>query len=80
MKDQTVFNLVKELTELPDQRTIYQNYACNGEMFIRAGIPTAMIALPARYTDSPFEMIHIEDLKCVVELLHAFLCAEPFQG
>jgi endoglucanase len=66
--------------DIPFQRTIYQNYACDGEMFIRAGIPTAMIALPARYTHSPFEMIHIEDLKHAVELLQAFLYAKHFQG
>ena len=39
----------------------------------RAGIPTALVAIPLRYMHSPVEMVDLADVEAVVELLVAFV-------
>lgn len=63
--------------EIPFQRAVFQRYASDGEWFIRRGIPSALLAFPARYTHSPFEMVHEDDLQHCVSLLNAFLTTPP---
>ncbi len=38
----------------------------------RAGIPTALVSVPARYMHSPVEMVALEDIDAAVRLLAAF--------
>jgi tetrahedral aminopeptidase len=62
---------------IPTQPAIFQRFASDGEMFIRRGVDTALIAFPTRYTHSPFEMVDEGDLDACVRLIQAFLMSAP---
>jgi len=55
----SLFEVLKTLTEMAE--------------LIRQGIESALIAPPMRYTHSPFETVHEDDLRKMVQLLKAFL-------
>jgi putative aminopeptidase FrvX len=40
---------------------------------MKADIPSAMVAFPARYTHSPFETGHLDDIEALVEWLCRFV-------
>ncbi|MCA1668759.1 MAG: hypothetical protein LC793_15455 [Thermomicrobia bacterium] len=40
---------------------------------MKADIPAAMVAFPARYTHSPFETGHLGDIEALVNWLCAFM-------
>ncbi|HBY93273.1 MAG TPA: aminopeptidase [Chloroflexi bacterium] len=61
---------------MPVQSAVLPSFASDGLQFIRAGIATALLAAPTRYTHSPFEMTHEDDLVAMVDLLHAFLVTD----
>jgi tetrahedral aminopeptidase len=61
------------------QPAIFQNFASDGEAFIRRGVETALVAFPTRYTHSPFEMVDEQDLTQCVQLLAAFATSASYQ-
>jgi putative aminopeptidase FrvX len=67
---------VAEAKGIPVQLAVFPSYASDGLELIKAGIETALIAPPARYTHSPFEMTHEDDLMLAVDLLQAFLATD----
>lgn len=58
---------------IPIQLAVFHSYASDGLRLVQAGIETALIAPPCRYTHSPYEMIHEADLTRTVDLLKEFL-------
>lgn len=60
-----------EQASIPIQHAVFGSFGSDGAPFMQADIPTAMVAFPARYTHSPFEMGHLDD----IEALTAWLCA-----
>ena len=62
-----------EKADIPIQHAVFPSYASDGAELIRHGIETALVAPPVRYTHSPFEMAHEDDLLLTVQLLKAFL-------
>ncbi|MBX3071166.1 MAG: M20/M25/M40 family metallo-hydrolase [Thermomicrobiales bacterium] len=64
---------------IPVQECIYPGFGSDGAALIRTGIPTALLALPTRYTHAPFEMLDEADLLGALDLLQAFVTtpAEP---
>jgi len=52
------------------QRAVYDHLGTDADELIRHGIESAVIGLPTRYTHSPFEMVHEDDLYACVRLLH----------
>ena len=58
---------------IPVQRSVFPVYCSDGVELVRLGVPTALIAFPARYTHSPFESVDENDLKQCVDLLQHFL-------
>ena len=64
---------VAEESDIPVQHAVFQHYASDGAAFIRQGIPTALLAFPARYTHSPFETVDLQDLAACVTLLERFV-------
>ncbi len=65
--------------EIPIQHGVYPGFGSDGAALIRAGIPTALLAIATRYTHSPFEMGDERDLDGALQLLQAFVttAAEP---
>ena len=64
---------IAEARGIPYQFGAYLQFGNNALEFIAAGIPSVMITPPTRYTHSPFEMIHADDLENCIRLLVAYL-------
>jgi endoglucanase len=62
---------------IPFQRAVFNLYGSDAGELIRHGVASALIAYPTRYTHSPFEMVHEDDLLACVRLLQAVV-ASPF--
>lgn len=59
------------------QDAVYNYYATDGMETVREGIRTAVLGFPTRYTHSPFETVHGDDLDEMVVVLGSFLESKP---
>ncbi|MCB9158600.1 MAG: M20/M25/M40 family metallo-hydrolase [Caldilineaceae bacterium] len=57
--------------EIPIQHAIFGSFGSDGAALMKADIPAALVAFPARYTHSPFETANLDD----IEALTAWMCA-----
>ncbi len=64
---------ISEKKEIPTQRSVYANYGSDALGFLTTGFPSALVAVPCRYTHTPFETISIRDLQDVIELVFGFI-------
>lgn len=55
------------------QHAVFGSFGSDGAAFMRADIPSALVAFPARYTHTPFETGHLGDMEDLVEWLCAFV-------
>lgn len=55
------------------QHAVFGSFGSDGGALMRADIPAAMIAFPARYTHTPFETGHLGDMEAMVEWLVAYV-------
>lgn len=63
--------------EIPIQHATFANFRSDGLEWIEAGVPTAMLAFPCRYTHSPYETADETDMTRMADLLGAFLTTSP---
>jgi tetrahedral aminopeptidase len=56
---------------VPIQHAVFGSFGSDGTAFMKADTPAAMVAFAARYTHSPFETAHLDD----IEALITWLCA-----
>jgi len=80
--DQELTNALSRIAEedkIPVQPSLFYHYGSDGLAFLQAGIRTALLAFPARYTHTPFEMVSLEDLQRTARLLSAFV-TRPLAG
>jgi putative aminopeptidase FrvX len=54
---------------VPWQHGVFAGYGSDGVPFAQAGMPTALVCVPTRYTHSPFETIDGDDVEALVALL-----------
>ena len=59
---------------------MFGSFGSDGAAFMKADVPAALVAFPARYTHSPFETAHLADIEALVEWLAAFVRRAPFAG
>jgi tetrahedral aminopeptidase len=59
------------------QHAVFGSFGSDGSALMRADVPTALVAFPARYTHSPFETGHLGDIEALVEWLCAFVRRGP---
>jgi endoglucanase len=64
---------VATANNIPVQQSIFPGFGSDGAALIRAGIPTALLAIATRYTHSAFEMADIRDVEAALALLRAFI-------
>ncbi len=62
------------------QHGVYAGYGSDAVPFLDAGIPSALLAIPTRYTHTAFEMVDEQDVHALVHLLEAFITTTPIQG
>ncbi len=65
-----------ERASIPIQHAVFGSFGSDGGAFMRADIPAALVAFPARYTHSPFETAHMGDIEACVAWLCAFVRGE----
>ncbi len=58
---------------IPLQHAVFGVYGSDSGALVREGIAASLLAVPCRYTHSPFEMVYADDLDATLELLLAFL-------
>ena len=58
---------------IPIQHAVFGSFGSDSAAFMKADIPAAMVAFPARYTHSPFETGHLGDIEALVNWLCAFV-------
>lgn len=54
---------------LPLQHAVYSIYGTDSGALIREGVAASALVVPCRYTHSPFETVHEDDLEKTVQLL-----------
>nr|PZN26189.1 MAG: aminopeptidase [Chloroflexota bacterium] len=59
------------------QHAVFGSFGSDGAALMRADVPAALVAFPARYTHSPFETGHLGDIEALVEWLCAFVRRPP---
>jgi len=58
---------------MPLQHAVYSVYGTDSGALIREGVAASALVVPTRYTHSPFETVHADDLEMTVSLLLEFL-------
>lgn len=62
---------VAAAVQIPIQHAVFSSFGSDGNAFMQADVPAALVAFPTRYTHTPFETGHLGD----IEQLVAWLCA-----
>ena len=65
---------------IPVQHGVYAGYGSDAVPLLDAGMPSALVAVPTRYTHTAFEMVDERDVHALVRLLTAFVTTTPTQG
>ncbi|HSH80983.1 MAG TPA: hypothetical protein VLA19_20820, partial [Herpetosiphonaceae bacterium] len=61
---------------IPIQHAVLGSFGSDGAALMRADVPTALVAFPARYTHSPFETGHLGDIEALIAWLCVFVRGE----
>jgi endoglucanase len=64
---------VAERNNIPYQHGIFTGYSSDSSAMIAGGAKPNLIAPPTRYSHSPFEMVHLDDLENTVNLLYHYI-------
>ena len=59
--------------KIPYQHGVFTNYGSDSGAMIKGGVKPNLIAPPCRYTHSPYEMVHEDDLENTVTLLYHYV-------
>ena len=62
---------------LPLQHAVHGIYGTDSGALLQQGVAAAALGVPTRYTHSPFETLHADDLETTLALLLAILYSEP---
>jgi endoglucanase len=55
------------------QHAIFGSFGSDGSAFMKADIPSVLLAFPARYTHTPFETGHLGDIEGLVKWVETFV-------
>jgi putative aminopeptidase FrvX len=69
-----------EESDIPLQHAVFGIFGSDSGALLREGVAASLIGIPTRYTHSPFEMLHLDDMAWTAQLLHAFLERQPALG
>jgi tetrahedral aminopeptidase len=58
---------------IPLQHAVFGSFGSDGSAFMKADIPSALVAFPTRYTHSAFETANLADVEALVDWLCAFV-------
>lgn len=69
-----------EEADIPLQHAVFGIFGSDAGALLREGVAAALVGIPTRYTHSPFEMLHLDDMDRTAQLLRAFLERQPALG
>jgi putative aminopeptidase FrvX len=69
-----------EESGIPLQHAVFGIFGSDSGALMREGVAASLVGVPTRYTHSPFEMLHLDDMAWAAQLLHAFLERQPALG
>mgnify|MGYP001141815844 CR=1 FL=1 len=58
---------------IPIQDGVFSGYSSDGLELLKSGAAAALLTVPTRYTHSPIETVHLDDVAHAVQVLKAFL-------
>ena len=61
------------LNAIPYQHGVFTSYGSDGATMVRGGSRTSLLAIPCRYSHTPFEMVQEDDLENTVRLLFHYV-------
>ncbi len=64
---------VADASGIAVQHAVYPRFGTDGSVLMRQGIPTALLAIPTRYTHSPHELVNERDVRDCIRLTQAFI-------
>jgi len=67
------FHKIAADNNIPYQHGVFENYGSDGSAMIMGGTQPNLIATPTRYSHSPFEMMHLDDLELTTKLLFHYV-------
>lgn len=67
---------VAKEANIPIQHAVFGSFGSDGAAFMKADIPSALVAFPARYTHTPFETAHLSDIENLTQWLCAFITSQ----
>lgn len=59
------------------QHAVFGSFGSDGAALMQADIPAALVAFPARYTHTPFETGHLDDIEALTDWMCAFVRKGP---
>lgn len=68
-------NVAKSI-DLQIQHAVFGSFGSDGSALMKADIPSALVAFPARYTHTPFETAHMSDIEGLVDWMAAFVTSD----
>lgn len=69
----TKLETVARENHIPIQHAVFGSFGSDGAAFMKADIPAALVAFPGRYTHTPFETGHLDDIEALVAWLAALV-------
>lgn len=67
---------VAEQANIPIQHAVFGSFGSDGSALMKADVPSALVAFPARYTHSPFETAALSDIEALVDWMEAAVKGE----
>jgi putative aminopeptidase FrvX len=68
--------MVAKTANISIQHAVFGSFGSDGSALMKADIPSALVAFPARYTHTPFETGHLGDIEALLDWLCTFVCTE----
>jgi endoglucanase len=68
----TALEQAAQTANIPIQHAVFGSFGSDGAAMMKADVPAALVAFPARYTHTPFETGHLGDIEALVEWLCTF--------
>jgi len=62
-----------ERDEIPYQHGIFEHYGSDSVSMVAGGAKPNLVCVPCRYSHSPVEMIHLDDVENMVRLLQSYI-------
>jgi endoglucanase len=62
-----------QAANIPIQHAVFGSFGSDGGALMKADIPSALVAFPARYTHTPFETGHLDDIQALTDWLCSFI-------